>query len=93
MKDAWSVEVVGSPMFQFFHKLKHYRHELVQWQKSGSSNSKEKIAMLKDSLASLKEGRQVAMNEEVAQLEDELSREYEKEGRLWREKSRVNWLR
>ena len=93
VKDVCSVDVVGSPMFQFFHKLKHCRHKLVNWQKAGSSNSREKIAMLKDRLASLKEGRQVAMNEEVTTLEDELSREYEKEERFWREKSRINWLR
>ena len=57
---------------------------------NSTSNSKEKIAMLKDHLASLKEGSQVASNAEVTQLEGELSREYEKEERFWREKSRVN---
>ena len=87
---VWSVDVVDSPMFQLFHKLKHCRHELVKWQKAGSMNSKEQINLLKERLANLKEGREAASSGEILKLKEELTIAYEYEECYWKEKSRVN---
>ena len=89
---AWSVDVVGSPMFQLFHKHKHCRHKLVKWHKAGTMNLKEQINRPKEHLANLKEGREEASNGEIPKLEEELTTTYEYEECYWKEKSRVNWL-
>ena len=49
--EAWNVEVIGSPMFKLFHKLKHCCHTLVSWQRYSESNSQKKINDLKQELA------------------------------------------
>ena len=93
MESAWSLDMVGSPMFQLFNKLKHCRHELVKWQHTGFMNAKEKINQLKQCLAGLKEGREEASSGEIPRLEEELTKAYENEERYWKEKSCINWLK
>ena len=93
IEEAWEAEVVGSPMFKLFQKLKHCHHELVKWQRSKAVNSKMQISALKEMLANLKTDERHNNGEEILKREKELAKAYMQEERFWKEKSRVNWLK
>ncbi|QHO32017.1 Reverse transcriptase [Arachis hypogaea] len=88
IEEAWKKEVIGSPMFYLFQKLKGCQHELVKWQASEPSNSKKEIMRLEGLLSAAKENPTLANKEHIMELEKTYPKRV-----FWKEKSPVRWLR
>ncbi|XP_020967467.1 uncharacterized protein LOC110266792 [Arachis ipaensis] len=80
-------------MYKLAGKLKKCRHRLVDWQKISSSNSKNRIINLKESIAAESEKGEQANPIDLRVMESELEEALESEERYWRKKSRIKWLR
>lgn len=81
------MDVHGSPMFRLFHKLKHCRHALVDWQQACSTNSRRRIEELQKELLNLKENGTNGDSGRIIGLEKNLLEAHQQEERYWKEKS------
>ncbi|CAN1221928.1 hypothetical protein LINGRAPRIM_LOCUS443 [Linum grandiflorum] len=92
ISNSWQSPVVkGSKLFIFHSKLKFLRHNLVAWQKSGSSNSARKIKSLKDEINRAKAGPPTNW-ESIHNLERKLEHELRLEDSYWKTKARNQWI-
>ncbi|CAL1413360.1 unnamed protein product [Linum trigynum] len=89
---AWSKPLRGTAQFRAFNQLKTVRHDLVEWERLGTSNSARRIRELRTAIEDLRESAQVDWDA-IRLLERELSSAYIEEESFWRQKSRVGWLR
>lgn len=55
IRKAWGVDCIGSSMFQVAQKIKRCRMDLIQWNKTLSSNSATRIQQLKEDMVGLQE--------------------------------------
>ncbi|CAN0847443.1 Uncharacterized mitochondrial protein AtMg00310 [Linum grandiflorum] len=84
-------QVTGSCLFKFYKKLMVVRHQLVDWQSKGTSNSQTLIAKLK--LAISQERASSHLNwDTIRSLEAELEIALRSEEAFWKRKARNNWL-
>ena len=96
VKEAWSTNVIGCPMFVLNKKLKILKHKLKLWNKEVFGNVHDHVKVAEQKLHEIQEQIQVNGHSEVfleaeknAQkiLEDALNRQE----LFWQEKARINW--
>ncbi|CAN1238901.1 LINE-1 retrotransposable element ORF2 protein, partial [Linum grandiflorum] len=92
ISNSWrSSNPKGSKLFMFHSKLKDLRHNLVEWQKSGRTNSARKIIFLKDEINRIKLGTSTNWDL-IRNLESKLEQELRLEDSYWKTKARNQWL-
>ncbi|CAN1221161.1 Transposon TX1 uncharacterized 149 kDa protein [Linum grandiflorum] len=92
ISNSWrSSNPTGSKLFKFHSKLKNLRHNLVEWQKSGRSNSARKILTLKEEISRIKLGTPTNWKL-IRSLESELEQALRMEDSYWKTKARNQWL-
>ncbi|CAN0858391.1 LINE-1 retrotransposable element ORF2 protein [Linum grandiflorum] len=92
VRNAWTTsQVTGSCLFKLYKKLMVIRHQLVDWQSKGTSNSHTLIAELK--LAINREQNSCQLNwESIRSLEADLELALRSKETFWKRKARNNWL-
>ncbi|CAN1221373.1 LINE-1 retrotransposable element ORF2 protein [Linum grandiflorum] len=92
ISNSWrSSNPKGSKLFMFHSKLKELRYNLVEWQKSGRTNSARKIIFLKDEINRIKLGTSTNWDL-IRNLERKLEQELRLEDSYWKTKARNQWL-
>ncbi|CAN1221856.1 Transposon TX1 uncharacterized 149 kDa protein, partial [Linum grandiflorum] len=90
ISNAWRLSnSKGSKLFIFHSKLKCLRHNLVDWQKSRSTNSARKIKSLKDEIIRAKLGTSTNWDY-IRNLESKLEQELRLEDSFWKQKLGIN---
>ena len=93
IREGWSVQVSGSPMYSVTQKIKNCRVSLLHWCKTQVRVNPRLIAAKKGRLEQLEN---LPMDEyrssEVNELRHEVNVLTEKEEIFWRQRSRVSWL-
>ncbi|KAF3784337.1 hypothetical protein EJ110_NYTH30572 [Nymphaea thermarum] len=93
---AWMVDTRDCMMIKLIHKLETTRDKLKMWCKSGANDLPLQIVELKSKiklLQSLSESGHPEAIEEECNLKIDLSKLLRLEECLWRQKSRIKWLR
>ncbi|KAF3787419.1 hypothetical protein EJ110_NYTH14922 [Nymphaea thermarum] len=96
VRSAWVVDTRGCAMIKLIHKLKATRDKLKIWYKGEANNLTNQIMAMKTSIKFIQTQCECDMSEaieEECRLKHELSRLLWLEERLWRQKSRIKWLR
>ncbi|VVA39579.1 PREDICTED: reverse mRNAase [Prunus dulcis] len=91
---AWDIHVVGTPMFQVVEKIKNTRLMLLQWQREQLGGTKREISKIRTQLDDLM--RQPLTIDTITirnLLVNKLKALLEKDEALWRQRSRVAWLK
>ena len=93
IREGWSVQVQGSPMYSVVQKIKNCRVSLLNWSRTHVRASPRLIA---SKMARLEQLENMPMDEyrsnEVNDLRREVNVLMEKEEIFWRQRSRVSWL-
>uniref|UniRef100_A0A2N9F204 Reverse transcriptase domain-containing protein n=1 Tax=Fagus sylvatica TaxID=28930 RepID=A0A2N9F204_FAGSY len=92
--NAWKKSVNGVPMFSVWEKIHTCRRELRSWSKHNFGNIKTKIKEVEHRLKQAEEASmQGHQHHQVWYLRRELHSLLAKEERLWRQRSRAEWLK
>eukprot|EP00253_Pinus_taeda_P028403 PITA_28403 len=88
----------GSKMFQFQQKLKHLKGKIKQWNLTSFSNIFQAKQSLDQDMKSLQqiiitEGLSEEMVEQEKDLEVQILERAKQEETMWRQKSRIRWLK
>ena len=90
---AWECSAEGTPMFIAAKKLKKCKKMLKAWSRDHFGNVQRSIKKLKDQLWRAKEDSvRSGVYNEVACLKSELLVLYDKEEKMWHQRSRIQWL-
>ncbi|KAF3775227.1 retrotransposable element ORF2 protein [Nymphaea thermarum] len=93
---AWTVDTRGCAMIKLIHKMEATRDKLKIWCNDEANNLPNQIMAMKTSIKFIQTQSKCDMSEaieEECRLKHELSRLLWLEERLWRQKSRIKWLR
>jgi hypothetical protein len=88
----------GTKMFCFQQKLKHFKQQVHKWNKEVFGNIFQERKMLEQKLEDLQEKiiqtcHTVTQQQEENDIKRKLEERYKQEEILWRQKSRVQWLK
>ena len=87
---AWDCNVVGTPMYVATKKLKKCKKRLKEWDRDHFGSVKNNIKKLKEQLWKAEmESVRFGSYEEVARIISELLALYEKEEKMWQQRSRI----
>ncbi|GMY27097.1 hypothetical protein FCV25MIE_22339 [Fagus crenata] len=94
IKALWQTESPGVPMYMVWGKIHACRRGLHTWSKNCFGNIKSRIMEVERQLKQAEEtSMQGRDHHRVSQLKKELHILLAKEERLWRQRSRVDWLK
>ena len=90
---SWKKDVVGVPMYTVWRKIHDCRRSLCSWSRNSFSNIKARIKEVERLLRQAEENSmQGRDHHRVSKLRGELHSLLAKEERLWRQRSRAEWL-
>jgi hypothetical protein len=93
IKDSWKKDSAGVPMYNVWQKIHACRRGLSSWSRTSFGNVKFRIREVE---RLLKQAEEISMqgrdHHRVSLLRQELHSLLAKEERLWRQRSRENWL-
>uniref|UniRef100_A0A2N9GM00 RNase H type-1 domain-containing protein n=1 Tax=Fagus sylvatica TaxID=28930 RepID=A0A2N9GM00_FAGSY len=93
VQQAWSANVSGSPMFQVSEKIKASRHSLHRWSKQQFGSVRFSIEMKTKQLEEEEAAAPAAQNAlTIKNLCQELYNLHVKEEKMWKQRSRNQWL-
>ena len=91
---AWDCAPTGTPMFMAATKFKRCKKQLKSWSWVHFGNVKQQIKQVHDRLWQAEEvSARTGEHEEVIWIKLELNALYEKEVKMWQQRSRVQWLK
>lgn len=91
---AWDCAPNGTPMFVATTKLKRCKKRLKSWSKVHFGNVKQQIKQAKDQLWHAEEvSAKIGDLEEVIRIKMELNALFDKEEKMWQQRSKVQWLK
>ncbi|XP_058189268.1 uncharacterized protein LOC131306858 [Rhododendron vialii] len=89
---SWEDDIVGSRLFCISQKIKKCRLALKSWRSSQNLNSRKEIDGIKEDIGRLEAHEREFHLKEIAGLEDNLTKAWEKEELYWKQKSHQKWL-
>ena len=90
----WKNHIPGVPMYSVWEKIHACRRGLRSWSRQSFGNVKSRIKKVEDQLKEAKGASMQGLDHyRVSELKAELYSLLAKEERLWRQRSRVDWLR
>ena len=91
---AWDCAPTGTPMFVAATKLKWCKKRLKTWSRVHFGNVKQQIKQAKDQLWHVaKVSVKTREHEEVIKIKKDLNTLYDKEEKMWQQRSKVQWLK
>ncbi|KAF7129689.1 hypothetical protein RHSIM_Rhsim10G0093500 [Rhododendron simsii] len=92
VQTQWEDDIVGSRLFCISQKIKKCRLALKSWRSSKNLNSRKEIDGIKEDIDRLEAHGRGFHLKEIAGLEDNLAKAWEKEELYWKQKSHQKWL-